>query len=116
MKEILLHKLHRYAGIAVAPFLVIQTISGLLLGFGFFRRPGGGTGERILPGSLDDILVKVHFKAGWLGDAYHLLLGAGIIWIALSGWTLYLRGRSRRKNAGTLNMRPAGDDTVKRDR
>lgn len=114
MKEILLHKLHRYVGIAVAPFLVIQTVSGLLLGFGFFRRPGAVMGGRVLPGSLDELLMKIHFEPGWLGDAYHLVLGAGIIWIALSGWVIYLRGWRRRKSASPLSTaRPAGEDASK---
>jgi uncharacterized iron-regulated membrane protein len=102
MKEQLLHKLHRYVGIVIAPYLVIQTVSGLLLGFGFFRRPGSAMNERsvlILPGSWDDILVKVHFEAGWAGDVYHLLLGAGIVWMALSGWVIYLQGRRRGKSS-----------------
>lgn len=99
MKEIRLYKLHRYVGIVIAPFLVIQTVSGLLLGFGYFRQPGAAMGDRgapILPRGWDDILVKIHFEPGWLGDAYHLLLGLGIIWMALSGWIMYLRARSRR--------------------
>ena len=102
MKAQLLHKLHRYVGIVIAPYLVIQTVSGLLLGFGFFRRPGAAMNERgvfILPGSWDDILVKVHFEAGWAGDACHLLLGAGIVWMALSGWVIYLQGRRREKSS-----------------
>jgi hypothetical protein len=52
----------------------------------------------IPPGSWDDLLVKVHFEAGWAGDAYHLLLGAGIVWMALSGWIIYLQGRRRGKS------------------
>jgi len=31
MKAIYLNKMHRYAGICIAPFIVIQTFSGLLL-------------------------------------------------------------------------------------
>jgi len=101
MKEQLLRRLHRYVGIVIAPYLVIQTVSGLLLGFGFFRRPGSAMSERsalILPGSWDDFLVKAHFEAGWAGDVYHLLLGAGIVWMALSGWAIYLQGRRREKS------------------
>ncbi|HEX9022798.1 MAG TPA: hypothetical protein VF799_03065 [Geobacteraceae bacterium] len=93
MKEILLRKFHRSVGIIVAPFMVVQAISGLMLGFGLFRRPEAGPVSR---GSLDDFLVTIHFKAGWLGDAYHLLLGIGIAWMALSGWLIYLRVKGRK--------------------
>src|SRR5262245_22859307 len=97
MKDIRLNTLHRYIGIAIAPFLVIQTLSGLLLDFGLFRRGAGEEGVPASRGALDLLLVKVHFGPGWLGDTYHLLLGVGIVWMALSGWILYLRVRRARR-------------------
>jgi uncharacterized iron-regulated membrane protein len=101
MKGPYLNKLHRYVGIVVAPFLVIQTLSGLLLDFGLFRRgaPGGPAPVR---GAWDPLLTRVHFGPGPINDAYHLLLGAGIVWMAVSGWLLYLRlRRARRRSAAT---------------
>lgn len=106
MKDILLHKLHRYVGIAVAPFLVIQTVSGLLLGFGLFRRPEAFMNERtllVLPGNWDEFLIKVHFESGRAGDAYHLLLAAGIFWLAVSGWIIHLRNQGKRRNSDPRN-------------
>jgi uncharacterized iron-regulated membrane protein len=96
MKEILLRKLHRFIGVAVAPFLVIQALSGLLLSFGLFRRGAAGPGP---PGKWDEFLEIIHFKPGWVADTYHLLLGAGIAWMALSGWLIYLRNMARTKAA-----------------
>ena len=99
MKGPYLNKLHRYAGIVAAPFLVIQALSGLFLDFGLFRRgtPGGAAPIR---GAWDPLLTRVHFGPGFLNDAYHLLLGAAIVWMAVSGWLLYLRlRRARRKSA-----------------
>lgn len=117
MKDIIIHKLHRYIGIAIAPFLVIQTISGLLLGFGLFRRPGMTITDRgvpILPGSWDRILIKLHFEPGWLGDAYHLLLAAGIVWMSVSGLIMYMKVRNRKKSANSLNGAPPGGDAAGR--
>lgn len=111
MKDIIIHKLHRYIGLAIAPFLVIQTVSGLLLGFGLFRRPGMTITDRgvpILPGEWDRILIKLHFEPGWLGDAYHLLLAAGIVWMSVSGWIIYMKGMNRKKSANALNEAPPG--------
>lgn len=102
MNWISINKAHRYVGIVVAPFLAIQTISGLLLGIGLFRRPGSTLTERGLPlvfEGWEGLFAKTHFGPGATDDIYHLLLGAGIIWMAVSGWVLYLRGwRARRKN------------------
>ena len=46
MKGPFLNRVHRYVGIVIAPFLVVQTLSGLLLNFGMFRRSGS-----MLPGN-----------------------------------------------------------------
>lgn len=110
MKGIHLNKLHRYVGIAIAPFMAIQTLTGLLLSFGPFRRDGSvltGQDLPVIHNRLDDIFVKTHFGPGIINDSYHLLLGAGIIWMALSGWMLYLRGRRLRNK--TVNNNAAGE-------
>ena len=102
MAKISLNKLHRYVGIAISPFILIQTLSGLFLDFGFF-----GIADKLQSGEapqaqglLDELLMKIHFGGGWLGDLYHLLLGIGILWMILSGWILFLRlrrGRNKRR-------------------
>ena len=107
MKPVTLNSLHRYVGIVTAPLLVVQTLSGLLLDFGLFRRAIGPTGGETSPpgGRFDALLVKLHFGPGLISDAYHLLLGAGILWMAVSGWLLYLRGRrARRKLAANARQ------------
>jgi uncharacterized iron-regulated membrane protein len=106
MKGIHLNKLHRYVGIIIAPFMAIQTLTGLLLSFGPFRRGGSavtGWNLSIIDKGWDDIFIKTHFGPGLISDGYHLLLGAGIIWMALSGWMLYLRGMRLRKKTGNNN-------------
>lgn len=103
MKGIRINLLHRYVGIVIAPFLIIQAFSGLLLDFGLFRRGGSATTGKMLTesrGAWDAFLVKIHFGPGLLSDIYHLLLGTGIIWMAASGWVLYARIRKSRKKAG----------------
>ena len=101
MSRFIVNKLHRSVGIVIAPFLVIQALSGLLLDFGMFRRAGAilEGGQSPVPGGYwNQLLVKVHFAPGLISDIYHLLLGAGICWMAVSGWILFLRLRSARKN------------------
>ena len=99
MKGIHLNKLHRYVGIIIAPFMVIQTLTGLMLSFGPLRLSGSALLERHLPVLHDwwNGIVKAHFGPEIIDDGYHLLLGAGIFWMAFSGWRLYLRGRRLRK-------------------
>ncbi len=101
MKGPVLNKAHRYVGIIIAPFMVIQVLSGLFLDFGLFRKgaptPGGAAQARV---GWDLFLVKAHFGPGVLSDTYHVLLACGIAWMACSGWLLYLRIRRALRQAG----------------
>jgi len=100
-KKLRLNQLHRYVGITIAPFLVIQTLSGLLLDFGPFRRRGlfaGGEESPVWRWFSGQLMSKIHFGSGFFNDLYHILLGAGIVWMAVSGWLLFLKGRRARLN------------------
>ena len=110
MKGIYLNKLHRNVGICIAPFIVIQTVSGLLLDFGLFRRGSFGPGVEEASHArnvVETLLVKIHFGPGLLNDCYHLLLGLGVLWMAVTGWMLYLRIRKMRKKSMTV-VSPGG--------
>jgi uncharacterized iron-regulated membrane protein len=101
MKKIRINTVHRYIGIAISPFIALQTITGLFLDYGLFRRGSFGPGTARLQETLgvwDKFLTKTHFGSGLTNDTYHLLLGAGIIWMVVSGWVLYLRVRRNRKS------------------
>lgn len=102
MKGIYLNKLHRYVGITLAPFIVIQTMSGLLLKFGLFRRGGAGIGGvEAVPaaGVFDPFLVKAHFGPGIVNDIYHILMALAIVWMAVTGWMLFLRIRRAQRRS-----------------
>jgi len=118
MKPPTLNKWHRHVGIIIAPCLVIQTLSGLLLSFGLFRE--GGRADKLrhfleARGNWNGVLVNTHFGPGPFNDAYHLLLVGGIIWMAISGWMLYLRGRRARRRGTATGEGAAqadGDDRM----
>lgn len=98
MKGSYLNKAHRYVGIIIAPFIVIQVLTGLLLDFGLFRRGNTGVrGEMAVRTGKDLVLAKAHFGPGFISDAYHVLLACGVIWMACTGWLLFLRFRRLRK-------------------
>ena len=99
MKAPPLNKLHRYVGISIAPFIVIQAVTGLLLDFGLFRRNHPTIEGAVARSGWDLFLLKMHFGPGLVNDTYHILLGIGIVWMAWSGWLLYLRMRRVRRQA-----------------
>ncbi len=101
-----LNKAHRYVGIIIAPFMVIQVLSGLFLDFGLFRRELSTSASAAAKrAGWDLLLVKAHFGPGVLSDTYHILLACGITWMACSGWFLFLRMRRLRRQKVTPGVK-----------
>ena len=101
MREPQLRKLHRLAGIVLAPLLVLQALSGILLSvdwlLGIHRRFGESVGAAA-PGLArlwDAALVEIHYGTGVGGAVYHMLLGVAIVGLAASGTGIYLQIRAR---------------------
>jgi uncharacterized iron-regulated membrane protein len=102
VRELTWRKWHRKAGIIIAPLLILQSVSGLFLSLEWLLGIHHRGGEVItdLPPLLilwDFILVEIHYGFGWPGAVYHVLLGIGAIWLAVSGLLLHSRARARRK-------------------
>ena len=105
MKEPDLRKLHRIAGVAVAPLLILQVLSGIFISvdwlMGIHRRAGEAIKENFSPllRLWDMILVDIHYGPGMGGALYHIVLGIAAIWVVASGLTIFLRIRARRRQA-----------------
>jgi uncharacterized iron-regulated membrane protein len=110
MKGIQLNKLHRYVGITLAPFLVIQALSGILLNFGLFDKEGSGEMGGFLPptGSFNHLLVKIHFGHGLVNEIYHILVALAILWMAVTGWLLFMRIRKAQKRMARTHAAGGG--------
>lgn len=103
MKELDLRKVHRLMGIVIAPLIILQALSGVLLSvdwlLGIHRRAGDAIKENI-PRLLvlwDMILVDIHYGMGVGGAFYHILLGVAAIGVAASGLMIFLKVRARQK-------------------
>ena len=101
MREPQLRRLHRYAGIVLAPLLVLQALSGVLLSvdwlLGIHRRFGESVGDAS-PGLArlwDAILVEIHYGNGVGGAVYHILLGLAVVGVVASGLAMFLQVRAR---------------------
>ena len=101
MREPQLRKLHRLAGIVLAPLLVLQALSGVLLSvdwlLGIHRRFGESV-EDASPGLArlwDAALVEIHYGTGVGGAVYHMLLGVAVVGLAASGIGIYIHIRAR---------------------
>ena len=103
MKEPDLRKLHRIVGVAVAPLLMLQVLSGLFISvdwlMGIHRRAGEAIKENFSPllRLWDMILVDIHYGPGTVGALYHIVLGIAAIWVVASGFMIFLRIRARQK-------------------
>jgi succinate dehydrogenase/fumarate reductase cytochrome b subunit len=101
MREPQLRKLHRAAGVVLAPLLVLQALSGVLLSvdwlLGIHRRVGESVGEALprFARLWDAALVEIHYGTGVGGAVYHILLGIAVLGVAASGLSVYLKARAR---------------------
>ena len=102
IQEPTLRKWHRYAGVALAPLILLQAVSGLFLSIEWLSGLHTAAGE-LLPGApplvqlWDWVFISVHYGGGRPGALYHALVGAGLVWLAGSGGWIYLKIRARLK-------------------
>ena len=101
MKELKIRNFHRSAGIILAPFIILQAVSGVLLSIdwllGIHHRLGETLREDIpaFVRAWDMILVEIHYGTGRIGALYHIALGIGIVLTVASGIMIFFRIRKR---------------------
>jgi len=104
MKEPTLRRWHRYAGGMLAPLVLLQAVSGLFLSYEWLTGLHTTAGQ-LLPDAppliqfWDWVFVGIHYGGGLPGALYHALLGVGLVWLAASGFWIFIkiRGRMRKR-------------------
>lgn len=100
VKEPTLRKWHRYGGSVLAPLIFLQALSGLFLSFEWMTGLHTAAGE-LLPGASpflrfwDWVFVGIHYGGGFPGYLYHSFVGAGLIWLVVTGAWIFLKTRAR---------------------
>ncbi|MDW7711259.1 MAG: hypothetical protein SCH98_12380 [Deferrisomatales bacterium] len=102
MSEIRLRSIHRWLGVVLLPFLFLQTLSGVLLSVGLYRRMRRALVEAV-PGPVeepvatvyDTLLAAMHYGSGPAGYIYHVALGLGMFLLLGSGGWIWVRRLSR---------------------
>lgn len=109
MKEYGLRKWHRRMGIVLALFIILQAGSGFLLSLGGVVATASSHAHTDQPaiqslehegqeeGGLtwNKMLAFIHHEGDFLWDLYRTLLGAGIVWMTVTGGLIFLRIRAR---------------------
>lgn len=97
MQEINVRKLHRRLGIVLALFLILQGISGLLFSLRDFLHQVVTTGPQGYQGGVfwGKVMGTLHYGLGPVGSIYRLLLGFGLVVMAVSGAVIFLKIRAR---------------------
>jgi hypothetical protein len=101
VKELELRKFHRLAGAVLAPFIILQAVSGVLLSIDWLLGVHQRIGETFrtdVPAFMriwDMFLVEIHYGIGKIGAVYHIVLGIGIVFTVVSGLIIFLRIRKR---------------------
>ena len=96
-------KWHRIVGVVIVPLLILQSLSGIFLSVDWLLGIHARAGETIketIPSSVrlwDMIMVVIHYGTGVGGVYYHILLGIAAVWVAASGFMIFLKIRARQK-------------------
>jgi len=80
MNEKTLRRLHRSIGLPLVLFIVIQSATGLFLAIENMLGSYWGWGG---------LLRDMHHSYGVPGDLYRVLIGLGMLWMAISGVLIY---------------------------
>lgn len=105
MKEINLRTWHRRIGIILALFIILQAGSGFLITLGDLILSTNSHTEHAVAATAvdeeedfwDEALEFIHFGDDVAGGIYRILLGAGVMWMAVSGGLIFFRIRARSK-------------------
>ncbi len=89
MKERMVRNLHYRVGITIVVFLVVQAVTGLLLGL--------GTLASVTESKWFQILGTIHTNWEPLGSLYRIILGLGTVVQGILGIIIILLSRGRYK-------------------
>lgn len=81
---------HRSVGVPLALFVVIQTITGILL-----------TYDRYLGLYQQGLTDTLHYDISLIGVVYRTALGLGLLWMTVTGLMIWWDVRQRRKRAAS---------------
>lgn len=109
MKEYDLRKWHRRVGIVLALFIILQAGSGFLINLGVIVATAPSHAHTDQPAisseheeederkrsAWDRILGFIHHEEGVLWDLYRVFLGAGIVWMTITGSMIFFRAKAR---------------------
>lgn len=93
---------HRYTGLFFAPFLFLQTLSGLVLSFGVFRQVDQALTDAT-PEAVSNVwnvlMMRMHYGTGTIGWLYHTLIGLALLWLISTGIWIWAETFVRKKRA-----------------
>ena len=106
MQEVNLRKWHRRIGIILTLFIILQAGSGLLISLGDLNPSqshahtetavtSGGDEEE--ESSWHEALEFIHHGADPALTFYRVIVGVGILWMAISGGLIFFQARARSK-------------------
>lgn len=93
---------HLYVGLFFAPFLFLQTISGLVLTFGVFRQVDDTLADaapEAARSAWNILMMDSHYGPGLIGWIYHTLIGLALLWLIASGVWIWVDSFLRKKRA-----------------
>jgi len=106
MKEVDLRRWHRRFGIILALFIILQAGSGLVITLGDLSPSQSHAHSKAAVAATvpdeeeafwEEALAFIHHGAGPAGTLYRIIVGVGILWMAVSGGLIFFQISARSK-------------------
>ena len=102
INELKIRKWHRTIGIILAPLILLQAFSGMVIAFELLLGIHEDVSDLLkkqeshtLHHAWDYTLLDIHYGGGYLGDIYHLVLVMGLISLITTGIMVFLKAKMR---------------------
>ena len=102
--ELRLRRLHRFAGIVLAPLVLVQAWSGMVISFevllGIHKNAADVLRKQealALQHAWEYLLLDIHYGGGYWGNLYHLVIVSGLMWLILSGVLIFIKIAKRER-------------------
>ena len=99
-----LRKWHRITGVVLAPLILLQALSGMVISFEVLFGIHHDVADLLhkqethsLHYAWDYILLDIHYGGGYWGNLYHLMIVLGLTWLIISGVIVFAKVNKRQK-------------------
>ena len=107
IEEPRIRKWHRIVGVALAPLIFLQALSGMVISFEILSGIHNDIADLLhkqethsLHYAWEYLFLEIHYGGGHWGTVYHFVIALGLTWSILTGVIVFFKVRKRQREMG----------------